>query len=196
MSITLSDRPPVAQLDFPRPLRGCDGSDHLVDRVLALLHDPLDAAGDVRRQHDPVLDDFRFLYGPENGPGPEFDAGFDRRPEMPFLFPIQGRHMDSPLYVLIRRVANDLQPSLNAVEDRPQQAGAQFHRKGHSRAPNLLSGPKPRCVLVHLRRGPVFLQTNDLANEPVGTDFDHLRHLGPLGPRDLDNGADHSLDFP
>jgi hypothetical protein len=142
-----------------------------------------------------MLDDFGLLNDSNHFSRAETVSGADAGPKQPLLLMIEGRDANALADVLIRLLANDFQPSLDAVKDSPEKPRAQFDGKRHPGPPDLLTGAKARGVLIDLCCGDVSLEANDFADEVVGADLNNLGHLGVANLADFDDGSHDASDF-
>ncbi|CAN4010611.1 DNA topoisomerase, partial [Dysosmobacter welbionis] len=178
----------VGPPDPDRPLLH-HGQGHVLPLVSAqgghgLLHgegaapDVRDGAAQIGGHHDLVEHHRRLRHGADHVAALHLRAGGDRGGEVPLLLPVQGRDLHAPGDVGAHLLHDLLQRPLDAVIDAFDHAGAQLHAHGSAGGDHLRPRSQAGGLLVHLDGGGVPLHRQNLADQPLGADADHVGHIG------------------
>mmetsp|Transcript_64817 Transcript_64817/g.166821 ORF Transcript_64817/g.166821 Transcript_64817/m.166821 type:complete len:597 (+) Transcript_64817:397-2187(+) len=176
----LAHRPPLEELDAHLLAGLLDLDDLRVDRVHAGRQHALHAAADVRVHHDEVLLEEAVLVHLADDVAARHEVAnlHIQRHEVPLLLAVQARHVDAARHEdTLGDLLNALQRTLDTIVDAVQDARAQLQGERQARLHQRVAHGEAGGVLVHLDGGGVALQPNDLADERVFADTDHLVHF-------------------
>ena len=99
--------------------------------------------------------------------------------KVPLLLPVQRRDLDAAGDAGAAALGHDrLQRTLDTVVDVLQQAGTKLHGQGRAGGDDLSAGAEAGGLFVDLDGGGVAGHGQDLADEPLLTDADHVGHIG------------------
>mmetsp|Transcript_31231 Transcript_31231/g.92730 ORF Transcript_31231/g.92730 Transcript_31231/m.92730 type:complete len:665 (-) Transcript_31231:90-2084(-) len=177
----LAHRPPLEELHH-RLLAGLLHLDDIgVEGVLSGRLDALHPAADIGVHHDEVLLKETILAHHADDVAARHQVAdlHVQRLEVPELLAVQGRHVDAARHEdALRDLLNALEGALDAVVDTVQDARAELEGEREAGLHQGVAHGEAGGVLVHLDGGGVALETDNLADERVLADADHLVHLG------------------
>ena len=187
----LAHRPAVEELEAMGVTLGiAQPADGRLQVIVAGGGELVELAAQGRRHQDAMDDGLGFLDRAQDrtrtdpGAGLQLTVGL----ELPHLGPVQGRHVQAAADIVPGLEGDLLQGALDAVEDAPEQARAQFHRQGPAKADGGLAGAHPLGGLVGLDDGLVAAQGDDLAEQAQLADA-HLLAVADARQDDGDDGA-------
>ena len=119
-----------------------------------------------------------FLYITDEISGNDVISFFHQRLKLPELIPVKGRHLDAPGDAGAGDGPDRLQRALNAVINRFNHAGAQFHGKGCAGGLHHVPGADAGGFFINLNGGLVAAHLQDLADQLLGANPYHIGHVG------------------
>ena len=152
-----------------------DGDD-VVHGELALF-DGLDRPADPGGHQELVEDGAGLLDGAEDVARGDVLARLGDGDEVPLLLAVERRDLDAAGDGLAGEGADLGQGTLDTVVDVFQHTGAELHRQRQTRGDDLGAGAEARGLLIDLDGRGVSGHVEDLANEPLAADTDHVRHV-------------------
>ena len=173
-----ADRPALChgQLFF-RTVRQFQRDQRFIDGVFPVGDNIDDRPFYIRRDHAFVHDGVGLRHFGDDIPAVEILAFLNCEMGLPFFLPVQGVHADAPCD---KRAAggfrDPLQGTLDAVEDIIEDARSEGDGNGISACHDFFPGAQAGRLLIHLDRGHILVQGDDLADQLLGSHIDHLGH--------------------
>ena len=136
-----------------------------------------------------MVDDFGLLNGTDDVTGHDGVACSDAGDEVPFLFTVQRRDLNTSLEVVADHRADVFQRSLDTVVNRCDQTGAELNAQRRTGRHDFRAGAKSRSLFVDLDGRTVLVHFDNLTNQSLFTNANNVVHVGvPHAVRD-DKGA-------
>ena len=180
-------RPAVEHAQFlDGSVRQPDPADHFIDGVVAFRRQFEQFALCQRRRQDAMADRCGFLHRAQHvaagDPRAPLAPGFGN--EVPAPVAGQGWDRDAARDAVAALCADRIQGALHAVEDRIEEAGAEFDRQGPAQSFGDLAGAQAAAVFIQLRERRIAVAPNDFAHQADPADAnlfanDRFRQLQP-----------------
>ena len=101
--------------------------------------------------------------------------------KLPFSFTVQRGNLHTAGQVIAAHfLHNGIQRALNSIVNVFYQSGAKLHRKRRAGGHHLGAGAEAGGLLVDLNGGGTAVHGQDLTDEALLTDTNHIRHIGFL----------------
>ena len=172
------DRPFVGKAEFmPDALPVLDNDQRVKDPVCPVRNHRNDCPGQAGRTEGAVLDDCGFLAGGVDVPTldlvalPDPDGGF------PLFFNIEGRDVAALGDECARLFCNHVERAFDPVKDVGKDARAEGSAERPAGAGDRLARMQPGGNLIDLDGGPAGRDIDDLTDQALFPDVDHLHHL-------------------
>ena len=157
-------------------VRELDAPDAVGDTVIPRAQ--LDqCAAHLRRNHDLMQNHVVFLHRSEDIPRSDLFAealcGF----KMPDFFTIQRRLIQSSDQIRTNLFPHCFKRALNPVENIGQKPRSELHRQRRTCGNHLVASSEPGRFLIYLNRGTVAVHFDDLADQLLRTDPNHVEQI-------------------
>ena len=162
--------------DFPAVL-GLEGGDGLRHVEGAAL-DGGDGAAHGGRHHDLMEHNGRLLDRAQDVTADDLIAHLGHRVELPLLLVVHGGDLHAAGDAGTHLLHDLLQRTLDAVINALDHAGAKLHAHRRAGGLHLGAGAQTRGLLIDLDVGGVTLHGQDLTDQALGADTDHVGHIG------------------
>ena len=162
--------------DFPAVL-GLEGGDGLRHVEGAAL-DGGDGAAHGGRHHDLMEHNGRLLNCAQNVAADDLIAHLGHRVELPLLLVVHGGDLHAAGDAGTHLLHDLLQRTLDSVINALDHAGAKLHAHRRAGGLHLGAGAQTRGLLIDLDVGGVTLHGQDLTDQALGADTDHVGHIG------------------
>ena len=105
-------------------------------------------------------------------------AGLRNGLEMPFLFVVEGGHVDTSFEVGARDLHDLVQRTLDAVVDRADQTGTELNGERSAGGLHGFAGAESGGFLIYLNGGAVAVHFYDFADQTLPADAHNVEHIG------------------
>ena len=129
------------------------------------------------RDHYLMADDLRLVDISENVAAGNLGAGFDACREFPLFLSVKRRQVYAPLNVGAADLSHFLERTLNSVVYVGNYAGAQLNGEGRARGNDLFAASQSGSLLIDLYGCAVPVHLDDLTDELVLADANHVEHI-------------------
>ncbi len=136
------------------------------------------SAGNAVGNQNFMIYDNGFLDRAQHVAGAHLLALFGFRHKIPFCLPGDGIYLDAAGDGIAHLLADIFQRALDAVVNLADQAGPQLHGQGRACGINFFPGADACRLFIYLNGGPVAAHFDDLADQPLGADAHHVKHIG------------------
>ena len=171
-----------------------DRNNRVLHGIAAVLRHGNHGAGLIGPQHTPVANHRGFIALGIHLTRGEGIAGLYENGHVPLLFRIQRGNMNATPDERAGGFFNAPEGTANSVENIAQQTRPQGNGHGRPLGNHRHAGNEPCGVLIDLDGGFIALHGDNLADEPLRPNADHIHHRKALAALDGDNRAVDALN--